>query len=450
MARGGKKEGSAATDPEAEERIRLKKLAFSRNILSQSPAKVGHSAALGPSKTVIKHHGKDILRKSQRKNRYLFSFPGLLGPISGGKIGELKDLGTKNPILYLDFPQGQMKLFGTIVYPKNRYLTLQFSKGGKSVTCDDYFDNMIVFSDAWWIGTKEENPEELRLQFPKELNMEIHAEYDFKGGVGATCNGKQGSGKFAMKCLERESPKVYLEDDLTDSPSDYKELAEVTPTRQSARTAGKTFNFAEASSGDDFIVNGDETPEEDEEKVDTETRRIYSSRETESSCPVVFEVDNEDNARQDPASGHYKRTGKAKDPSDNDHTSLVQTTLSSLFKKVEEKKANNDMKQKINTSEASKLMQRGKKKEERESGSVTKKPKKRRKRTEFVDSVTVYQKKSKNKATGASSSKKGQANLVPASQSSDRNDSTQVEDEDIEEFSSTSQDMGASDEDWTA
>lgn len=36
-----------------------------------------------------------------------------------------------------------MKLFGTIVYPKNRYLTLQFSKGGKNVTCDDCFDNMV-------------------------------------------------------------------------------------------------------------------------------------------------------------------------------------------------------------------------------------------------------------------------------------------------------------------
>lgn len=108
MARGGKKEASAAAaaaDPEVEERVRLKRVAFSRNILSQSPAKVGSSAALAPSKTVIKHHGRDILRKSQRKNKYLFSFPGLLGPISGGKIGELKDLGTKNPILYLDFPQ---------------------------------------------------------------------------------------------------------------------------------------------------------------------------------------------------------------------------------------------------------------------------------------------------------------------------------------------------------
>lgn len=36
-----------------------------------------------------------------------------------------------------------MKLFGTILYPKNRYLTLQFSRGGKNVLCDDYFDNMV-------------------------------------------------------------------------------------------------------------------------------------------------------------------------------------------------------------------------------------------------------------------------------------------------------------------
>ncbi|KAK6123656.1 hypothetical protein DH2020_042610 [Rehmannia glutinosa] len=439
-------------------------MAFSRNILSQSTPKVGrHSAALAPSKTVIKHHGKDILRKSQRKNKYLFSFPGLLGPISGGKIGELKDLGTKNPILYLDFPQGQMKLFGTIVYPKNRYLTLQFSKGGKNVTCDDYFDNMIVFSDAWWIGTKEENPEELRLQFPKELNMEKHPEYDFKGGVGAICGSKQGSGKSAMKCLGQESPEVNIEDDLTDSPHDDKEPAVVTPARQSARTAGKhssisfaflymmnstwrsvnktkvssteTTHFAEASSGDDFIGNGDETREDEDE-----------DEKMESSCPVAFEIDNEDNAKEDSASEQYKRTGK---DNDNDQRSLVQTTLSSLFKRVEEKKAKKDVKQKTDTSEASRLTKGRKKIEERESGSVTKEQKKRHKKTELMDPVTVDQRKSRAKASGASSSKRGQADLVTASQSSDPNDSTQVEDDDIEEFSSTSQDMGTSDEDWT-
>lgn len=27
----------------------------------------------------------------------------------------------------------------------------------------------IVFSEAWWIGSKEENPEELQLEFPKDM-----------------------------------------------------------------------------------------------------------------------------------------------------------------------------------------------------------------------------------------------------------------------------------------
>ena len=38
-----------------------------------------------------------------------------------------------------------MKLFGTILYQKNRYLTLQFSRSGKNVMCEDYFDHMVCF-----------------------------------------------------------------------------------------------------------------------------------------------------------------------------------------------------------------------------------------------------------------------------------------------------------------
>lgn len=52
---------------------------------------------------------------------------------------------------------------------------------------------------------------------------------------------KQGSGRSAMKSLERESTKVYLKDDLTDSPNDFAELDEVTPTRHSDGTVEKTF-----------------------------------------------------------------------------------------------------------------------------------------------------------------------------------------------------------------
>ncbi|KAI3922936.1 hypothetical protein MKW98_007067, partial [Papaver atlanticum] len=256
-----KSSGKEPPNPEAAERKRLKNLGISRNLLSQTPAKP--YSTLNPSKTVIKHHGKDIIKKSQRKNRFLFSFPGLISPLTGGKIGELKDLGTKNPILYLDFPQGQVKLFGTIVYPKNRYLTLQFSKGGKNVMCEDYFDNMIVFSEAWWIGTKDENPEEVRLEFPKELKEEKHVDHGFKGGAGAGPEEKSGGIKPREEKRKPQSPTDTLEDDIDISddscPSPgitLKDGMDVTPVRQSARTSGRRFIFAEDSPGDDSDGSG--------------------------------------------------------------------------------------------------------------------------------------------------------------------------------------------------
>lgn len=314
--------GASELNPEAEERKRRKKLAFSKNLLSEAPSKV--FSALSPSKTVIKHHGKDILKKSQRKNRFLFSFPGLLAPITGGKIGELKDLGTKNPILYLDFPQGQMKLFGTIVYPKNRYLTLHFSRGGKNVMCEDYFDNMIVFSDAWWIGKKEENPEESRLELPKELSEGKTVEYDFKGGAGMVSDKKQGVNK-PEKYVELQSPKPKVEDYLSggDSLNDVfemtpKDAVEVTPVRHSQRTAGKSFNFAEASSGDDSVDSDGNIS--DGQEISGSTTPNGVNEDTRARTQESIQV-------QEPAGAATESRKR-----------LSQATISTLFKKVEEQK----------------------------------------------------------------------------------------------------------------
>ncbi|OIT04733.1 dna-binding protein rhl1 [Nicotiana attenuata] len=373
MARGGKKAAAADGEPNPDmlEKKRLKKLAISKQMLSENPSRV-RTSALSPSKTVIKHHGKDILRKSQRKNRFLFSFPGLLAPVSGGKIGELKDLGTKNPILYLDFPQGQMKLFGTIVYPENRYLTLQFSRGGKNVVCEDYFDNMIVFSDAWWIGRKDENPEEARLEFPKELNVQEKLECDFKGGAGATSVKKRSSGECEVKHVEQLSPEHEQEENISESQNDSKELVELTPTRRSARAAGKKINFAEASSGDDLTDNGAETSEEEEKSAQGQVaERIRAAAESAS---------------------------KSKESSRTKQNSLVQTTISTLFKKVDK----------------------------------------------LVSPARVSQRKT-TKSTNKGTSSTGCGSTV-----SDHLGTSQGED-DTEEFSSSSKDADeASDEDWAA
>ena len=39
-----------------------------------------------------------------------------------------------------------MKLLGTHVYPKNKYLTLQMTKSVKGVACEDVFESMVSFS----------------------------------------------------------------------------------------------------------------------------------------------------------------------------------------------------------------------------------------------------------------------------------------------------------------
>ncbi|ESQ30706.1 hypothetical protein EUTSA_v10011620mg [Eutrema salsugineum] len=325
--------GGDKDDAESKQRKKLKTLALDNNLLSDSPARCVSS--LKPSKQVLKHHGTDIIRKSQRKNRFLFSFPGLLAPISGATIGDLDRLSTKNPVLYLNFPQGRMKLFGTILYPKNRYLTLQFSRGGKNVLCDDYFDNMIVFSESWWIGTKEENPEEARLDFPKELSQAEQTEFDFRGGAGAAASVKTlATPETGSQPTETDSPEVEMEEVLSEDGEFLDDKiqvtpVQVTPVRQSQRNSGKKFNFAEASPEDSSDTSDGNTSDEGDEKPllkpDSSTRGREDFQAGTSTTASAGKLLTEHPAKKEKSNS---RDGK-----------LVQATVANLFKKAEKKTA---------------------------------------------------------------------------------------------------------------
>ncbi|XP_057446661.1 DNA-binding protein RHL1 isoform X1 [Lotus japonicus] len=425
-------EDMEATNPEVTERNRLKSLAFSNNILSETPAR--SSIHLNPSSIVAKHHGKDIIKKSHRKSsRFLFSFPGLFAPVAGGKIGDLKDLGTKNPILYLDFPQGRMKLFGTIVYPKNRYLTLQFSRGGKSVMCEDFFDNMIVFSDAWWIGRKDENPEEARLEFPKELYEGQQAEYDFKGGAGAGAASvvNQGVTRTRVQPAEEDSPETPIEDDLSEeSEINLKDTKELVPVRHSARTATKSYKFAEPSSGD----SGESSPDlsEHEEKVEVDTSA--NGHNTAKIETVVIDIDDGGDAAGDQlptenkeCASESKRKKVYQSASGTATTevvsstrgSLVQATISTLFKKVEEKKAPRDSKKSLSS---------------KASGFGSKR------KTDLDEGSRKRARKTKDKDPGEKVKEESKDSKVEDDE----------DDDDIEEFSNAAEGTDASDEDWAA
>jgi hypothetical protein len=69
---------------------------------------------LVPLTAVARLQGQGIMcHGGQQKSCFLFSFPGLLVAIaSASHIRELTDLGTKNPVLCLDFPQVRNQYLG--------------------------------------------------------------------------------------------------------------------------------------------------------------------------------------------------------------------------------------------------------------------------------------------------------------------------------------------------
>jgi hypothetical protein len=136
------------------------------------------------SAVMLKADGKDITKRSSaRRNRYLLVFNCQLAPAAAGRLGTLAKLDTKNPVMYLDFPEGRLRLSGTLVFPKNKYLVLRL---GKEALCEDVLESMIVFSEAHWIGTEAENPDENELPMPESLKTtRRHTNVNF-GGRGDT------------------------------------------------------------------------------------------------------------------------------------------------------------------------------------------------------------------------------------------------------------------------
>ena len=56
-------------------------------------------------KNVQNCHEKDITKKPNRKNRFLFAFPGLVGIKNNSRLGIIENIDSPNPSIYLDFPE---------------------------------------------------------------------------------------------------------------------------------------------------------------------------------------------------------------------------------------------------------------------------------------------------------------------------------------------------------
>jgi len=115
------------------------------------------------------------------KQRFVFVLPCRLGSLSDkAEIGKLCHIDSRNPVLYINLPNGRIKLLGTITHPTTSYLQLNAKnapkkagkKGGKVLEARGTFESLVVFSDYHWIGTEEENPSESPLLWPLDVNAE--------------------------------------------------------------------------------------------------------------------------------------------------------------------------------------------------------------------------------------------------------------------------------------
>mmetsp|Transcript_28066 Transcript_28066/g.53114 ORF Transcript_28066/g.53114 Transcript_28066/m.53114 type:complete len:422 (-) Transcript_28066:189-1454(-) len=259
----GDNHGTDASSIEAQQAqhtsARLLDKALNSGIITRGRPQV--ESVLQPSKVIVACNDKDIVKRgTARKNRYLFALPAVLAPAAAGTLGSVEQMDTRNPVLYVDFPQGRIKFLGTIVHPTNKYLTLSFSttrKGG--VACEDCFDNLVVFSDWYWVGKKSINPEERRLPLPMEMrDIKVHTNPNFQAGAIAV--GEDVKMTKALTAAPAEEAELESDEESPDEAMDDVVEPKSEPSRRSGRAVTvvqKSYADGDSESDDD---EDDETP----------------------------------------------------------------------------------------------------------------------------------------------------------------------------------------------
>jgi len=221
-----------------------------------------------------KYDGANINNKSTKKKKILFVFPGQLNiTCNGGKLGTLDKMSSKNPVLYVEYPQGRLKLFGTIVYPKNTFLALSYKKNPTKsqktkvgLQCSGSFDAYVVFCDYKWIGTKKENPSEKSLDIPKDLlKAQADSEDDVKEvSIDPEVEDEDGNQESSEGSSEGVV-NLCEEDEILESTPE--------PTRRSGRIRGSatkvSYKEKSDSEPDEEEEDGDDDEEEEEEEEES-------------------------------------------------------------------------------------------------------------------------------------------------------------------------------------
>ena len=203
----------------------------------------------------MKCDGKDIVkRSSSRRSRYLMIFDCKIIPAAAGKLGTLAQLDSRNPVMYIELPEGRLKLRGTLVFPRNKYLVLRL--GNKEVLCEDVLENFIVFSESHWVGKYEENPSEKPMPIPDSvLNFKVHE------AAMMQSKNSDSIATTSMNCGEETNhtyPKKTENKPIINAL--FKTQADKNIAGQSSRN---TFSITSASCGEDLDSNGQTSNIED-------------------------------------------------------------------------------------------------------------------------------------------------------------------------------------------
>ena len=297
-------------------------------IASVTPKTLEKTFMVYPSKRLISNNRATVSKKSgNKKNRHLFILPGMLQtdvPVGGGsrakrsrvastatpsssqvpqsqgddaegvsltqtqtdtvkqdgsslQIGSISNLDTPNPTLHLKMNDGVLKLIGTIVYPKNRFITLQCpnqsaassSTGNmKDVEIDNSFDNAVIFTKAAWISDADRAENK---PFPPPVSI--------PHGL-----------KTAVSCDSDEAVGGFIQTGPTTSKSIY-----VPPTEEEEQ-AEKELEAVSIEQQDIMNVFGDE---DDDDKGTSEPPQRKVERSSSRKRAVVNYAEKDDSTSEE-------------------------------------------------------------------------------------------------------------------------------------------------------
>ncbi|KAL0214880.1 hypothetical protein P9112_007064 [Eukaryota sp. TZLM1-RC] len=218
------------------------------------------SDTISPNNVIMGCDGADIIKKksSGKRNKFLVILPGRLGCLNkaAGSIGRITRMDTPCPLMYLSFPNGELKLEGSFVYPRNRYLRLNLTK---DVIAEEVFDVLLVFSRAYWIGDRDSNPDEDPLPFPDHDNVSaLQKNIPFSSSNVGVCSehfGVSSNSTTTRRSMKNNKPshkKVVeameedeSEDDIVILESSESEVP--SPPKRVARKKAAVKDFSESS-----------------------------------------------------------------------------------------------------------------------------------------------------------------------------------------------------------